>query len=121
MDDRQEGERDAIEVTLVCSPAPRVVREFRLRLAAGACVADAVAACDLAREFPRLDSDTLAAAVWGRRAALSQKLSSGDRVELCRPLALDPKVARRERFARQGSRASGLFAAKRSANAGSGR
>jgi hypothetical protein len=34
-------------------------------------------------------------------------------VELVRPLLVDPKVARRERFRRQGSRAAGLFAGRR--------
>lgn len=112
-DDAAEDEGGTIEVTLVCSPAPRVLREFRLRLAEGACVADALAACDLRREFPQLDPAALATAVWGRRAAPSQRLGSGDRIELCRPLATDPKLARRERFARQGRRTSGLFAAKK--------
>jgi putative ubiquitin-RnfH superfamily antitoxin RatB of RatAB toxin-antitoxin module len=36
-----------------------------------------------------------------------------DRIELYRPLKVDPKVARRERFQRQGARAAGLFARKR--------
>ena len=37
----------------------------------------------------------------------------GDRVEIYRPLKVDPKVARRERFVRQGARATGLFARRR--------
>ncbi|MDH5708755.1 MAG: RnfH family protein, partial [Hylemonella sp.] len=42
-----------------------------------------------------------------------QVLRDLDRVELYRPLKVDPKVARRERFARQGARGAGLFASKR--------
>ena len=53
------------------------------------------------------------AGIWGRKARLQQLLRDGDRVELYRPLQVDPKVARRERFARQGARAAGLFAKKR--------
>jgi hypothetical protein len=34
-------------------------------------------------------------------------------VELYRPLLVDPKVARRERFRRQGARNTGLFAQRR--------
>jgi putative ubiquitin-RnfH superfamily antitoxin RatB of RatAB toxin-antitoxin module len=34
-------------------------------------------------------------------------------VEIYRPLTVDPKVARRERFAKQGARATGLFVKKR--------
>jgi len=42
-----------------------------------------------------------------------QVLEEGDRLALCRPLKVDPKMARRERFAKQGSRATGLFAKKK--------
>ena len=40
-------------------------------------------------------------------------LRAGDRVEIYRDLLVDPKVARRERFRKQGARAAGLFAGKR--------
>jgi putative ubiquitin-RnfH superfamily antitoxin RatB of RatAB toxin-antitoxin module len=33
-------------------------------------------------------------------------------VEVLRPLQVDPKVARRERFVKQGTRGAGLFAKK---------
>jgi putative ubiquitin-RnfH superfamily antitoxin RatB of RatAB toxin-antitoxin module len=42
-----------------------------------------------------------------------QALKDGDRIELCRPLTVDPKVARRERFKRQGAKGTGLFANRR--------
>jgi sulfur carrier protein len=40
-------------------------------------------------------------------------LRDQDRVEFYRGLRVDPKVARRERFSKQGARASGLFAKRR--------
>jgi putative ubiquitin-RnfH superfamily antitoxin RatB of RatAB toxin-antitoxin module len=42
-------------------------------------------------------------------------LSNNDRMEIYRALTVDPKVARRERFARQGAKkkAAGLFARRR--------
>ncbi|MEX1167273.1 MAG: RnfH family protein, partial [Hydrogenophaga sp.] len=40
-------------------------------------------------------------------------LREGDRLEICRELRVDPKVARRERFAGQGARGAGLFAQRR--------
>lgn len=43
----------------------------------------------------------------------TQCVSDLDRVELCRPLTVDPKVARRERFRQQGARGTGLFAKRR--------
>ncbi len=51
--------------------------------------------------------------VWGRKASASQVLRERDRIEIYRPLQVDPKVARRERFRKQGARTSGLFAHKR--------
>ncbi len=52
-------------------------------------------------------------AVWGRRVELTTPLKDGDRLELLRPLTVDPKEARRLRFNQQGSRAAGLFAKRR--------
>jgi putative ubiquitin-RnfH superfamily antitoxin RatB of RatAB toxin-antitoxin module len=40
-------------------------------------------------------------------------LQEGDRLELYRSLQVDPKVSRRERFQKQGTRAPGLFATRR--------
>jgi putative ubiquitin-RnfH superfamily antitoxin RatB of RatAB toxin-antitoxin module len=55
----------------------------------------------------------LSLAVFGRKLTLDSELFDGDRLDLCRPLRVDPKLARRERFNQQGSRRSGLFARRR--------
>lgn len=103
-----------IEVTLSCSPAPREVFEQVLQLAPDARVSDAVLASGLGQRFPSLDwRHAMTPGVWGRAVEWDQKLVDGDRVELCRPLTVDPKVARRERFQRQGARGTGLFANRR--------
>lgn len=102
-----------IEVTVCCAPAPRVVFEQVLCVPEGCTVRDAVEASALRGEQPQLDCASLQPGVWGRAVAWDQTLAPGDRVELCRPLAVDPKVARRERFQRQGSRRAGLFAQRR--------
>ncbi|MEO8249995.1 MAG: RnfH family protein [Burkholderiales bacterium] len=104
-----------LRITVLCSPAPRTVRAFELQLGVGANVADALIACNFWREFAPLDTATAGIAIWGRRAAMSRPLRDGDRIEVCRPLVVDPKIARRERFARQGSRTSGLFSKRRAA------
>jgi putative ubiquitin-RnfH superfamily antitoxin RatB of RatAB toxin-antitoxin module len=102
-----------MNVVVAYSPAPREVMEWHLDLAAGATVRDAVAASGLAAAFPAADVEAGGAGIWGRRAAWDQPLRDGDRVEVYRPLLVDPKVARRERFRKQGARATGLFATKR--------
>ncbi|HSV60232.1 MAG TPA: RnfH family protein [Variovorax sp.] len=108
-----------IQITLVCSPAPRVVYEQVLNLQDGATAERAVLASRLAAQLPELDWRALQPGVWGRAVAWDCALKDGDRIELCRDLTVDPKVARRERFARQGARGTGLFA-KRRAGAKSG-
>jgi len=51
--------------------------------------------------------------IWGRRCGPQEALREGDRVEIYRDLKVDPKVARRERFRKQGARAAGLFKQRR--------
>lgn len=99
-------------VTLAASLAPGVVQEGVLRLPAGACVADALSD-PVAVALLGGAAGALACGIWGRVVAAEHALRDGDRLELYRPLTVDPKVARRERFARQGARTTGLFARQR--------
>jgi uncharacterized protein len=100
-------------VTLCCSSMPREVFEQALELPTGATVRDAVLASRLAATHPQLDWQALTPGIWGREVAWDRVLVDLDRVELCRALTVDPKVARRERFKQQGARGTGLFAKRR--------
>jgi putative ubiquitin-RnfH superfamily antitoxin RatB of RatAB toxin-antitoxin module len=102
-----------VSVSLVYSPAPRTVREAELVLEAGTTVGQALRASGWLEELPASERHTLEVGVWGRKVALSRVLREGDRLELYRALTVDPKVARRERFTRQGARTAGLFAKRR--------
>jgi putative ubiquitin-RnfH superfamily antitoxin RatB of RatAB toxin-antitoxin module len=102
-----------ISVTVVYSPAPRQVQEWALSLEEGATVLQALEASGLQAAFPAVDLRSAAAGIWGRKARLNQVLQERDRVEIYRPLKVDPKTARRERFRAQGARGAGLFAKKR--------
>lgn len=102
-----------IPVTVAVCLAPRRVRELELQLPAGATVADALRACGVDGAQPTgaaPAAQALDCGIWGRKVALTQPLAPFDRVEVYRPLQVDPKRARRERFERQGKRGSGLFA-----------
>lgn len=101
------------QVTVAYSPAPREVFEEELSVAEGATVRDAVQASSLAERYPQLDLQALAPGIWGRAVEWGQPVQSLDRIELCRPLTVDPKLARRERFKQQGARGTGLFARRR--------
>ncbi|MFZ2236640.1 MAG: RnfH family protein [Dokdonella sp.] len=64
----------------------------------GASVAAAIAASGLIEEFG-LDEETLEAGIWSHRVALDTRVKMGDRIEIYRPLKIDPKLARRQRAA----------------------
>jgi putative ubiquitin-RnfH superfamily antitoxin RatB of RatAB toxin-antitoxin module len=102
-----------LEITVAYSPAARQVEQIELRLPAGSTVRDAVQASGLRARYPALELGLAGVGVWGRPAPPEQPLRDRDRVEIYRPLTVDPKVARRERFGRQGARAAGLFARRR--------
>ena len=72
----------------VISARPDGATIVTVTLPAGATVRDALAAAKL--------SGT-AVGIFGRRVELETKLADGDRVEIYRPLAMDPKEARRRR------------------------
>jgi sulfur carrier protein len=100
-----------IAVTVVWAQAPRSVLECALRVPAGSTLAQVL--MQLPWALPPLSAERSApwsVSVWGRAAAPDTVLEEGDRVEITRALRVDPKVARRERFARQGARKAGLFA-----------
>lgn len=73
-----------------------------LRLPAGATLADALAAADLPSRVPDIEVDPEGLAVFGQAATLATKLHDGDRVEVLRPLKVDPKQARRRRAGEAG-------------------
>ena len=102
-----------LTVTLAYCPAPGSAQEWTLQLVPGSTVAQALQASGVLRTLGAAEVDTLTVGLWGRKVGLEQQLRAHDRIELYRPLTVDPKVARRERFARQGARKSGLFAQRR--------
>lgn len=102
-----------IKVSVIYSPRPRDVREWPVQLPAGATALDAINASGFQAEYPHVDPGEASIGVWGRKVPGTHTLRDADRVEIYRPLLVDPKLARRERFRKQGSRVAGLFARKR--------
>jgi putative ubiquitin-RnfH superfamily antitoxin RatB of RatAB toxin-antitoxin module len=99
-----------LSVTLSVDRGPGDVVEQVLLLPMGACLRDALPAAGRAGPDTAEGPDV---GIWGRAASLDTPLRHGDRVEIYRPLRVDPKIARRERFRSQGARATGLFARQR--------
>ena len=102
-------DKTRLSVCVVYSPAARTVHELSLRVDPPVTVWQTLQMSGLLQRFPELMHPDIATGVWGQRAPLNQLLRDQDRVEIYRPLRVDPKTARRERFALQGVRAAGLF------------
>jgi putative ubiquitin-RnfH superfamily antitoxin RatB of RatAB toxin-antitoxin module len=64
--------------------------------APGATVADVISMSNVLDPYPDQNRDDLAIGIWGRVVDEDQIVREGDRVELYRPLELDPREARRQ-------------------------
>lgn len=102
-----------LHVTVVYAPKAREVHEVALLLNAPSTVLQALQHSGLLVSHPEIDNHDALLGVWGHKTKLDRCLRDHDRVEIYRPLRVDPKVARRERFVSQGSRRAGLFVKKR--------
>jgi putative ubiquitin-RnfH superfamily antitoxin RatB of RatAB toxin-antitoxin module len=87
-----------IQVEVVFARRDRQYLE-KLELDAGAVVADALEAVAGRPPFDALNLDAMPVGIFGDRVDRQQPLNDGDRVELYRPLEIDPREARRRRAA----------------------
>ena len=88
--------RPELHITVAyCAPGCEDIAE--LTLPVGATVADAIRASGVLDRRPEVAAGAPDVGIWGRACAMTQRLEDGDRVELYRPLMVDPKEARRVR------------------------
>ena len=73
-----------------------------LHLPPGSRVADALRVAALDPDFIGVDLVNSPFGIFGRLTRTDHALQQGDRIEIYRPLAADPKVARRERAKQAG-------------------
>jgi putative ubiquitin-RnfH superfamily antitoxin RatB of RatAB toxin-antitoxin module len=103
-----------MRITVARCLAARQVQEFQIDLPEGARASQALQACGIGlQDGGAPDAPGWLLGIWGRRCTPAAALQDGDRLEVYRPLRVDPKVARRERFKGQGARTAGLFAKRR--------
>ncbi len=103
----------SIAITVVFSAASRSVHETVLNVPNGCLAADALVLAAPQWGINATQLQALDLGVWGKRVPAQHVLRDGDRLEIYRALTVDPKVARRERFVRQGAKSAGLFATRR--------
>jgi putative ubiquitin-RnfH superfamily antitoxin RatB of RatAB toxin-antitoxin module len=68
-----------------------------VELPAGATVQQALEASGILQRYPQIDLGTQKVGVFGRFKALDAVLADHDRVEIYRPLLVDPKLSRQRR------------------------
>lgn len=74
-----------------------------VELAAGTSAADAIRASGLLERCPEIDLDMNRIGIFARPCQPADRVSDGDRIEIYRPLQVDPKEARRRRAAKRGA------------------
>jgi putative ubiquitin-RnfH superfamily antitoxin RatB of RatAB toxin-antitoxin module len=85
-----------ITVTVVQAGADRQILRTVV-LAAGSTVMQAIEASGMADELPAGAVDPHRLGIFARKVSPDQPLHDGDRIEIYRPLLLDPMEARRRR------------------------
>ena len=91
-------------VEIAWSPGPREVVLLTVPWRAGLTVDQALRDSGLLDRGSPLDLAVLTIGVWGRAVDRADVVAGGDRIELYRPLQVDPKEARRQRYRAQGPR-----------------
>ena len=81
---------------------PRRAHLFEVRLPAGSSVRQAIQLCGILSCVPELAGQELDVGVFGQSCRLDDTVRDGDRIEIHRPLTVDPKEARRQRAALKG-------------------
>jgi putative ubiquitin-RnfH superfamily antitoxin RatB of RatAB toxin-antitoxin module len=104
---------EPIQIAVIFSDNARSIQTITLNMQSGSTVAMAVRQSQLLSTLNDDEIDQFTLGIRGRKVALKQLLRDGDRIDVCRPLKVDPKVARRQRFSRQGAKTAGLFSKRR--------
>ncbi|WP_321841544.1 RnfH family protein [Paraburkholderia bannensis] len=81
----------------VCYALPDTQTLVGVQLPAGSTVQQAIDASGILTRHPEIDLTKLKVGVYGKLKPLDAELADHDRVEIYRPLVVDPKLARQRR------------------------
>ena len=93
-----------MRIEVMYASAPHELHHTVVQVPAHATLGQALAVCDWWLALSPEQRQALQAGVWSRACEPDAPLRDGDRVELYRPLRVDPKEARRQRYRRDGLR-----------------
>lgn len=96
-----------LSIQVAYAPQPREVDLVSLQVPDGCTVEQALRASGLLERHGLAIDASSSVGVWARLKPLDHILREGDRVEVYRPLKVDPKEARRQRYRGSGSKARG--------------
>ena len=85
---------EKISVEVAYGTADQQALETIFVIAGVSCV-DAIAQSGIGKKFPNDELASLPLAIWGKPATADSYPKAGDRIEILRPLVIDPRVARR--------------------------
>lgn len=95
----------SIEVEVAYAPAPHQVDLTTVTLPGGSTVADAIAASGILTRHPELEiGGRNKVGIYAKAVTLETPLRDRDRVEIYRPILVDPKTVRRKKSAQKAGR-----------------
>jgi putative ubiquitin-RnfH superfamily antitoxin RatB of RatAB toxin-antitoxin module len=107
--DADQSAQALISIEVVVGLAPRQVRRVALQMPAGSTLRQALDAADVwgmcgTLNLHAIETGLWTVGVWGRKERAGHVLRDLDRIELVRPLNVDPKEARRVRYRAHGEK-----------------
>ncbi len=87
-----------IPVEVAYSPQAGIVWRRTLMVVQGCSIGEALQASEVLLLHAELDLTTLKLGVWGHARTIDECVRAADRIEIYRPLRVDPKEARRQRY-----------------------
>ena len=96
----EQIDQSGIQVEVVLA-MPGKQELIRLEVAVGSTIAEVIARSGLPEMFEEFELKLSNVGVFGRKADPDQVVRDGDRVEIYRPLIIDPKEVRRQRALKQ--------------------
>lgn len=70
-----------------------------VKMPSGSTVEDAIAASGIQHQFAAKKLSEMTIGIWGHPVSVDRVVRHGDRIEIYRPLMIDPREARRQRAA----------------------
>lgn len=86
-----------MKVCVCYAASPEEQIELPVVVCEGASVQEALLQSGILARYPEIHLENCALGIYSKRTTLDAKLKSGDRIEIYRPLSIDPKDARRAR------------------------